>query len=122
MADGQQKNFSLTRLEETKLSNNDYYQQVGQLLYNISPDGAKKVIMRARLAPEEDVGTFEYDYINEAGDTAWFVGGGKTNTEMLKLLILLRHEYIDRGETAWNSCEFIVDIEKSEFKIIIDER
>lgn len=99
------------------MDDKDCYQKIGQLLYNISPDGAKKIIMRASLAQEGDVGTFEYDYVDKSGSTSWFVGGGKANSEMVKILAILRASYIAKGEPAWNGCEFVVDVEKGDFKI-----
>jgi hypothetical protein len=59
-------------------------------LFEIAPSGACKIIMRAQLSQELDSCEYEYDYIDEQGNVAWFTAGGRANTDMLDLLTELR--------------------------------
>ncbi|WP_210336385.1 hypothetical protein, partial [Rhodomicrobium vannielii] len=47
--------------------------RIGQLLYDTAPDTARKIVMRAKLAPEGDAVRFEFDSINESGEVNWFL-------------------------------------------------
>ncbi|WED25510.1 hypothetical protein L3V77_10570 [Vibrio sp. DW001] len=100
--------------------NKDYYQQIGQILFNISPDSSKKIIMRAKLSKDSDVGTFEYDYENAQGETHWITGGGEVNTKLLQILVSLRKSYVERGEATWTTCTFTVDIEAGTFDMNLE--
>lgn len=94
------------------------YQKIGQELYNGSPDGAVKLIMMASLviSDEGDVGTFEFDYVDENGNRTWFPFGSNVNTaKMRELLTQLRASYIEQGQPAWNACEFTLDLKTGSF-------
>ncbi len=99
------------------------YEKIGQAIYNSSPDGAVKLIMNASLviSGDGDVGTFEFDYIDEHGNKRWFPFGSDVDTPTLqRLLTQLRQSYIDDGQSPWNKCEFILDIEAGKFEFNID--
>ena len=57
-------------------SDDDIYNDIGGILCEIAPGGACKVIMRAQLSQELDSCEYEYDYIDERGNVAWFTAGG----------------------------------------------
>lgn len=98
----------------------DYYQQIGQVLFNITPDNSKKIIMRAKLSQDNDVGTFEFDYENAQGETHWLTGGGEVNTKLLQILVELRNSYVEKEEAFWTSCTFTVDIEAGTFDMSLE--
>lgn len=91
--------------------------EIGQLLYDIAPDSAKTIIMRAKLGPEGDVGEFEFDYLGKSGETKWFTAPGKTNAKLLKLLNEHRAFYVSQNQPLWKSCTYTVDIENDRFSI-----
>lgn len=70
--------------------------------------------MQAQLSMELDTCKYKYDFIDEHGEISWFTGGGRANTDMLKLLTELRQWYIDNkltaGAAAWNGCEVVLDL------------
>jgi hypothetical protein len=104
-------------LKEAKLKNDiDLCKEIGQCLYNAAPDDAKKIIMKAELSSSGDSCKFEYDYINQQGKEAWFLPeNGRTAHDLRVLLTQHRDFFVSQGETAWVSCEFIVDVEKGKF-------
>lgn len=99
------------------LKNNSTYNEIGQLLFNIAPDGAKTVIMKAELSPEGDHCKCQFDYINKSNDIKRFLGGARANYDMLNCLVELRKYCIDNNLTnglpAWVGCVVTVDIEKA---------
>lgn len=103
-------------------SDDDIYNDIGGILFEIAPDGACKIIMRAQLSQELDSCEYEYDYIDEQGNVAWFTAGGRANTDILDLLTELRSWYVENkltgGLPAWSGCEVTLDLVK--VKISID--
>jgi hypothetical protein len=99
------------------------YPHMAQAIFDASPAGAVKLIMRASLAISDDgdVGEFEFDFVDQEGTTKWFPMGSGINTGLIRdLLTKLRQSYIDSGQDAWNKCEFIVDVELGKFEFNID--
>lgn len=103
-------------------NDDDIYNDIGSILFEIALGGACKVIMRARLSQELDSCEYEYDYIDEQGDVAWFTAGGRANTDIFDLLTELRSWYVNNkltgGQPAWTGCEVTLDLVK--VKISID--
>lgn len=103
-------------------NDDDIYNDIGSILFEIAPGGACKVIMSARLSQELDSCEYEYDYIDEQGDVAWFTAGGRANTDIFDLLTELRSWYVNNkltgGQPAWTGCEVTLDLVK--VKISID--
>ena len=93
----------------------EIYKDIGTVLYSITPDEAKKIIMRAVLSPENDHCKYEYYYLDNADETRWLTAGGRANTDILRYLVELRNYYIDNnltnGHPAWHGCEVTLDIE-----------
>ena len=99
------------------------YPKIAQAIFNASPERARKLIMRASLVVSNNgnVGEFEFDYVDQEGNTKWFPMGTDIDTGLIHdLLTELRQSYIDNGQGAWNKCEFIVDAEHSKFEFNID--
>jgi len=99
------------------------YQKIGQTIYNASPDGSVKLIMNASLAisSEGNVGTFEFDYVDQEGNKKWFPFGANIDTASLQVLLTqLRQSYIDDGQLPWYKCEFILDVATGNFEFNID--
>lgn len=103
-------------------SDDDIYNDIASILFEVAPGGACKVIVRVRLSQELDSCEYEYDYIDEQGNVAWFTAGGRANTDILELLTELRSWYVENkltgGQSAWSGCEVILDLVK--VKISID--
>ncbi|MDR1845023.1 MAG: hypothetical protein LBR63_14915 [Citrobacter amalonaticus] len=98
------------------------YREIGQLLYNSAPDGAKLIVMNADLSEEGDSCRFNYDYINENDEKNWFLpSDGLTDQRLRELLILLRQYFIDNFKSQekpfWHGCIATLDVEKSEINI-----
>ncbi|KTB56531.1 hypothetical protein AO067_02985 [Pseudomonas viridiflava ICMP 13104] len=95
-------------------NDSEIYNDMGAVLVAIAPKDACKVIMRAKLSEELDTCSYEYDYIDDHGKSAWLTAGGRANTDMLDLLVELRKWYIKNKLTAdlpaWNGCEVTLDL------------
>ena len=102
-------------------SDDDIYNDIGRILFELAPKGACKVIMRAQLSQELDSCEYEYDYFDEQDNVSWFTAGGRANTDMLSLLIELRHWYVENRLTGdlpvWNGCEATLDLIKVKLNI-----
>jgi hypothetical protein len=91
--------------------------EIGQLLYDVAPNDARKIIMRAKLADEGDVGEFEFDYENEKGDVNWFTSTGKTNSRLLDLLERHRAFFVSQNQSPWKACTVTIDVETGKFSM-----
>lgn len=95
-------------------SDSDIYNDIGAILFDVAPKGACKVVMRAQLAQELDTCEYEYDFVDERGNVSWFTAGGRANTDMLKLLVELRHWYFENkltgGMSVWSGCGVTIDL------------
>ncbi|MBS1206017.1 MAG: hypothetical protein H6R25_2916 [Proteobacteria bacterium] len=101
----------------------EIYNDIGSILLAIVPDGASKVIMRAKLSLENDHCKCEFDYVNkETGNINWFTGGSQANSDLLDLLVELRNYFVanfkSQEKPFWHGCEVTVDVET--LKINID--
>ncbi|WP_392563855.1 hypothetical protein RHO13_11575 [Orbus wheelerorum] len=104
-------------------NDNDIYNDIGQILFNISPNGAKKVILQAEFVPEGDVCTFLYDYVDIGNKTKWFENeSAQASSKLMDYLIELKKYTLENnltnGNPIWTGCIVTVDIEK--LKINID--
>ncbi len=97
------------------MTDESFSQQLGQILFDISPKNSKQIIMKAALPEVGDTCSFEFDYVDESGNVHWFTGGGVANTKLLKVLVQLREEQIKSGQTSWESCTFVIDVEAESF-------
>lgn len=100
----------------------EIYREIGQLLYNSAPDGAKVVIMEAELSMEGNSCQFNYDYINTNDEKGWFLPeDGLIDQKLRELLVSLRQFFIDnfhaQKKPFWHRCIAKLDIEKSEINI-----
>lgn len=103
-------------------NDNDIYNDIGQILFNISPENAKKVILQAEFVPEGDVCTFLYDYINMNDETHWFENESAiASSKLMDYLIELKKYTLDNnltnGNPIWIGCIITVDIENSKINI-----
>jgi hypothetical protein len=99
----------------------DIHHDIGQLLANLAPEGARAVIMRARLSHALDACQYEYDCVDEQGNTDWFTAGGRANADMLSLLIALRrwHEgsIPTAPQCAWSGCDVTLHLDTMKLHI-----
>jgi len=102
------------------IGNKSLYPKIGKCVFNSSPDGAVKLIMRAELSADGDVGTFEFDYIKPDGTSDWYDAGAEATTELTKLLRDLRKSYVKEGQPPWRKCEFILDVVTGKFEFNIN--
>lgn len=89
--------------------------RIGQILFNIAPNNAKKIIMKSLISPENDHGKFAFSYLSKLGCEEGFSGSDVID-EVLKLLVELKKYYLDNnltnGQPIWLGCEVSVDLEK----------
>ena len=91
--------------------------EIGQLLFKSSPNGAKKVIAQLEFSPEMDVCRYLFDYYDQNDELNWY----SLDTDITSLLTdtvrELRQYYIDNNLTnglpAWIGCIITVDIENA---------
>ncbi|RKS85746.1 hypothetical protein DES39_1159 [Orbus hercynius] len=103
-------------------NDNDIYNDIGKILFSISPDGAKKVILQAEFVPEGDVCTFLYDYVDADNNTKWFDNdSAQASSDLMDYLIELREftivNNLTNGNSIWIGCIVTVDIEKAKINI-----
>lgn len=101
---------------------NDIYNDIGQLLFNISPKNSKKIILQAEFSPEGDVCTFLYDYVDTKNNTMWFENesaqvSGKLMDYLLELKQYTLDNNLSNGYPIWTGCIVTVDIENSKINI-----
>ena len=93
----------------------DIENRIGQTLFDISPNKAKKIIMKSLISPENDHGKFAFSFLSESGREE-SISGSDIIDEMLKLLVELKQYYLDNnltnGQPIWLGSEVSVDLEK----------
>ena len=91
--------------------------EIGQLLFKSSPNGAKKVIARLEFTPEMDACTYLFDYYNQNDELNWYTLNSDITSPLIKAVRELRQYYIDNNLTnglpVWRGCIITVDIENA---------
>ena len=91
--------------------------EIGQLLFKSSPNGAKKVIAQLEFTPEMDACTCIFDYYNQNDELNWYTLNSDITSPLIKAVRDLRQYYIDNNLTnglpAWIGCIITVDIENA---------
>ena len=91
--------------------------EIGQLLFKSSPNGAKKVIAQLEFTPEMDACTCIFDYYNQNDELNWYTLNSDITSPLIKAVRKLRQYYIDNNLTnglpAWIGCIITVDIENT---------
>ena len=91
--------------------------EIGQLLFKSSPNGAKKVIAQLEFTPEMDACTCIFDYYNQNDELNWYTLNSDITSPLIKGVRELRQFYIDNNLTnglpAWIGCIITVDIENT---------
>ena len=91
--------------------------EIGQLLFKSSPNGAKKVIAQLEFTPEMDACTCIFDYYNQNDELNWYTLNSDITSPLIKAVRELRQYYIDNNLTnglpAWRGCIITVDIKNS---------
>ena len=91
--------------------------QIGQLLFKSSPNGAKKVIAQLEFTPEMDACTCIFDYYNQNDELNWYTLNSDITSPLIKAVRELRQYYIDNNLTnglpVWRGCIITVDIENA---------
>lgn len=97
------------------------YNGISQILLNVAPIEAKKVIMKAKFLSNDQRCHYEYDYINDLNERNWFTTSRYVNLGILNYLIKLRQFHIDNnltnGKTIWTGCELMIDLDKNRVNI-----
>lgn len=94
-------------------------EKIGYILYSISPESAFKTILKATdLSENGDACTFQFDYVNAAGECNWFLPKNSTVTSDFRdLLFDLRKSYIENNQPSWNGCIFSIDNKTGKFEV-----
>ena len=91
--------------------------EIGQLLFKSSPNGAKKVIAQLEFTPEMDACTCIFDYYNQNDELNWYTLDTDITSPLIDTIRELRQYYIDNNLTnglpAWRGCIITVDIENA---------
>ena len=91
--------------------------EIGQLLFKSSPNGAKKVIAQLEFSPEMDVCRYLFDYYDQNDELNWYALDSDITSPLIKAVRELRQYYIDNNLTnglpAWRGCIITVDIENA---------
>ena len=91
--------------------------EIGQLLFKSSPNGAKKVIAQLEFTPEMDACTCIFDYYNQNDELNWYTLNSDITSPLIKAVRELRQYYIDNNLInslpAWRGCIITVDIENT---------
>ena len=96
---------------------NQLNNEIGQLLFKSSPNGAKKVIARLEFTPEMDVCRYLFDYYDQNDELNWYLLDDDITDPLIDTVTELRQYYIDNNLTnglpAWRGCIITVDIENA---------
>ena len=91
--------------------------EIGQLLFKSSPNGAKRVIAQLEFTPEMDACTCIFDYYNQNDELNWYTLDTDITSPLIDMVRELRQYYIDNNLTnglpAWRGCIITVDIENA---------
>ena len=91
--------------------------EIGQLLFKSSPNGAKKVIAQLEFSPEMDVCRYLFDYYDQNDELNWYALDTDITSILTDTVRELRQYYIDNNLTnglpAWIGCIITVDIENA---------
>lgn len=99
------------------------YHSLGQLLLNIAPPDAKKIIVEAALTEENDHCRLLYDYITSEGEKHWFLPpSAKVDSEIFDLLVELRRFFelnnLYPEGNSWRAC--VITLDRPNTQIHID--
>ncbi|WP_334323609.1 hypothetical protein [Gilliamella apicola] len=91
--------------------------EIGQLLFKSSPNGAKRVIAQLEFTQEIDACTCIFDYYNQNDELNWYTLDTDITSPLIDMVRELRQYYIDNNLTnglpAWRGCIITVDIENA---------
>jgi len=103
-------------------NDSDIYNDIGAILLKIAPRGSCKIVMRANLSQDSDSCEYEYDSVDNAGETSWFTAEGRANMDMLGCLVELQKWYVENkltsGLPVWRGCQVKLNLDS--MKISID--
>lgn len=109
------------------MQNIDFEQKIGQILYDCGPQHAQKIVVRAEVFPENDGGTYEFDYFDKNGDLDWFDPDGRAVADLTDALVAYKKFFLENnltnGKPIWSKCEITIDIpeEKISIKLQYDD-
>ena len=90
--------------------------EIGQLLFKSSPNGAKRVIAQLEFTPELDC-IYIFDYYNQNNELNWYTLDTDITSPLIDTVRELRQYYIDNNLTnglpVWIGCIITVDIENA---------
>lgn len=100
---------------EQNRSDQSIYNDIGAVLLSICPKKASKIILCAKLEPENDCGEFIYDYVDKKGRQHCLTKTDDASEKLLDLLVELRNYYVEnfksKEEPFWHGCEVTVDVD-----------
>lgn len=103
------------------ISDQDLYNKIGQILFNISPDNTKTVIMQAKVWPQGDASEFKFNYITNDQKSGWLDPDGNIIDDLHNLLKKLKQYTLDNnltnGQPIWTGCIVTIDIENAKINV-----
>ncbi|RBA76990.1 hypothetical protein [Xanthomonas oryzae] len=103
------------------MKDQELHQKIGQLLFDVSPSDASKIIVRAKLFEEGDGGSYEFDYLNGDGVLGWFDPDAKKIGTLTDYLAQLRENFREnkffKNERPWVGANIVIDVSKSKISI-----
>lgn len=90
--------------------------RIGQILFNISPNNTKKIIMKSYISLESDYVKFQFVIIDNKDNLDTIFISSEVSDDLFRLLVGLKKYYLDNnltnGQPIWLGCEVFVDLEK----------
>jgi hypothetical protein len=122
IGNGGKHESNLWLLRANRMSEDEIYRRIGQILIDTAPDSATAVIVEAELSAEDDHCKLLFDYIDGTGEKDWFSPGSpEVDVGIHKSLIALRKLYKAQNMIAalpvWNACEVTLDVVLGKLKI-----
>ncbi len=95
----------------------DWLQEIGQLLVDAGPESVNVIVVRAEFYPEGDACKYEFDYVDSSDKTDWFRPSARAVGDLTELLVKLRNRSLLSGEAVWTRCEINLDVLRNKLKI-----
>jgi hypothetical protein len=102
-------------------SDQEIYQEIGQLLMDAGPSNAQELLVKAELFSDGDGGRYEFDYVDRSGVLNWFDPDGRAVRNLTDLLVELREYFLVNnlasGLDPWTGCKISLVVDKMKFGI-----
>jgi len=93
----------------------EIYQKLAQILYDVMPDGTEKVILKLPRV-SRDVVEFEYYAVGADGHEKRFYAESDMSYKMRTLAVDLKDFFVSQNQPPWKGCEFTLDVKTTKLK------